>query len=117
MVVLLRQHRRVEAERAERDELGARVELLGPAGAAQQLDKPAGGAGAHLGHLDLDAVGALEQELDRGDRVDLTRVTLPLSARSEVMRCSAIRGSASWPPTRAATARPRKAKAARSIVG
>ena len=47
------------------------VELVGPAGAAQELDEPAGGAGAHLGHLDLDAVGALEQQLERGDGLDL----------------------------------------------
>ena len=60
----------MEAERAEGDEVGARLQLVRLAGAAQELDELPGGARAHLAHLDLDAVGALEQQLDRGDGLD-----------------------------------------------
>jgi hypothetical protein len=68
--VLLAQHRRVEAQRAEDDEVRARLELVRPARAAQELGEPAGAPGADLGHVDLDAVGALEQQLDGGDGLD-----------------------------------------------
>ena len=67
--MVLAQRDAAQLQRADADEVDARVELARAVGAAQQLGERAR-ARARLGHVDLDAVGALEQQLDRRQRLD-----------------------------------------------
>ncbi len=68
--MILVQRDAAQLQRADVDEVDARVDLAGAGRAAQELGELAGARRRRLGHVDLDAVGALEQELDRGHGLD-----------------------------------------------